>query len=280
MQPRHEQLQLSNERHRKAIADRLHELGLEAQRTQLDELGYAIVPSVLSADETDALRTAALESLHAGNGAQAAMLLKRGEIFERLVCHPVFIAIAESMVGKGCLLSQLTALRKCAVGSGGFELPIGLHSDLVGFREPFSPYPWLITIVVALDDWSAGAGGSTVLPGSHKLQAHPAARVASAPGLVTLEMPSGSIAVWNGALHHGNSPRTIPGDRVTLHITYSRSLLRTWEDYGDIARRLERDGQLDSTLASLLGANDPFGKNTERGANREKIAKLAQWFRT
>lgn len=274
------QLQLSSERYRKAIVDRLQELGLEAQRQQLDELGYAVVPSVLSADEVDALRAASLEALREGNGSQAAMLLRRGEVFEHLVCHPVFIAIAEYMVGKGCLLSQLTALRKCAVGSGGFELPIGVHSDLVGFREPFGPYPWLITIVVALDDWSAGAGGSTVLPGSHRLQAHPAARVATAPGLVTLEMPKGSIAVWDGALHHGNSPRTIAGDRVTLHITYSRSLLRTWEDYSDIALRLERDGRADSTLASLLGANDPFGKNTERGADREKIVKLAQWFRT
>jgi len=280
MQPRQQQLQLSNERHRTAIVDRLQELGLQAQRSQLDELGYAIVPSVLSPDHVDALRAAAVESLQAGNGAQSALLLRRGEIFERLVCHPVFIAIAEYMVGKGCLLSQLTALRKCAVGSGGFELPIGLHSDLVGFREPFGPYPWLITIVVALDDWSAGAGGSTVLPGSHKLQAHPGARVASVPGLVTLEMPRGSIAVWNGALHHGNSQRTIAGDRVTLHITYSRSLLRTWEDYSDIASRLEREGLADSVLASLLGANDPFGKNTEQGANREKIGKLAQWFRT
>jgi hypothetical protein len=270
---------LSGESHRISILERLRELGLENQRRELDELGYTVIPNVLSGNYADALRAGALESMKAGNGVQAAMLLKRGELFERLVCQPVFVAVAEYMVGKGCLMSQLTALRKCAVDSGEYELSIPLHSDLVGFREPFGPYPWLITIVVALDDWTAGAGGSTVLPGSHRLQTHPV-RVATAPGVVTLEMSKGSIAVWNGALHHGNSPRTISGDRVTLHVTYSRALLRTWEDYTEIARRLERDGQAESTLASLLGANDPFGKNTERGANREKIGKLAQWFRT
>lgn len=282
---RSQTLQASNEFHREAVLQRLQRLGLESQRAQLDALGYATVERVFPDDFTDALREDAVRALQAQSLPQVAMLLERGELYERLVCHPVCIAIAEYMVGKGCLLSQLTALRKCQVDSGGPELPIGLHSDLVGFREPFGPYPWLITIVVALDDWSAGAGGSTVLPGSHHQQCHPPVRAAlsdgaSVPGLTTVQMPKGSIVVWNGALHHGNSPRTIAGERVTLHITYSRALLRTWEDYSQIARRLEREGQGDSALASLLGANDPFGKNTVRGASRSRIRKLAQWFRT
>ena len=41
--------------------------------------------------------------------------------------------------------------------------------------------------------------------------------------------------MWDGAVWHANWPRTIEGERVVSHISYSRLMMRPIEDYSDFA---------------------------------------------
>jgi len=68
------------------------------------------------------------------------------------------------------------------------------------------------------------------------------------------------VPVWNGSIWHGNYPREAEGERVVLHMTYSRLALRTVEDYGHLGQDfLDRNPP---EMATLLGRTDFFGSTT------------------
>ena len=72
------------------------------------------------------------------------------------------------------------------------------------------------------------------------------------------------MAVWDGSVWHGNWPRTLPGERVVLHVSYTRLMMRPMESYPpEIEEQLV--AEYGNDMAELLGRNDflnkPAGKN-------------------
>lgn len=264
--------------YRQRIVDRCEALGLKENTCDLDEKGYTVVNDVAPDGFVQELRDESEALIDGGNSLQAAMLLKRGRVFERAVLNEKVLALAEYMCGKGCIISQVTTIAKSSVESEPlYQMSIGLHSDYVLIREPFPANPLLITAVWALEDWGEGAGGSVVIPGTHKLRRHFDAD-RDGGEVVEIHCPKGSVALWDGAVFHGNSDRTIPGRRITLHVTYTRVYVRPLENYSDISQEiLDRNPP---EFASLLGHNDPFGKNNFNGAWRKKLAESRQWFKS
>ena len=71
---------------------------------------------------------------------------------------------------------------------------------------------------------------------------------------IPLEGPAGSLAVWNGAMWHGSSPRTAEGMRITLPYVYGRSYLQpihTWTEAlkeGDNNKWMEKYPELEKVL--------------------------------
>jgi hypothetical protein len=255
------------------LAHRTRQQGLERATQELEEKGYAVLEGALDDAASDALREAILERVAEQKPSpSAAMLMERGPIFEAAALHPWLMTLAEHICGKGFLMAQLLGLQRPTASP-----PLGLHSDYNLIREPFPAYRQACTAIWALEDFTLEAGPTTIVPGSHLRKRHPE------PGegqeeLVPILMPKGSIAIWDGASWHSQAPRTSEGDRVTLHSTYSRMTLRTYDFYRDIDTAiLDRNPP---ELMTLAGLDDVFEKNSYSGADFRKLAHAQQLFRS
>ena len=67
-------------------------------------------------------------------------------------------------------------------------------------------------------------------------------------------MPCGSVALWHGSLWHGSATREDGGERLTIHNTYLRNWIRTFDSY------LEID------------IDHLYGKNTYPGPDFSRVA--------
>ncbi|MBS0421043.1 MAG: phytanoyl-CoA dioxygenase family protein [Proteobacteria bacterium] len=254
---------------------RIRHLGLEANRAQLDEQGYTILRNAVSheyADEVCAALNKAVDETRGvgahgvGTGRDGAVgnLLVRGRVFEETAQHPWVLALQDHVVGKGCLLSITTGIRK-----GPGDNTHVVHIDYPLIEEPLPHYSLNCTSIWALEDFDEISGPTAVIPASHRRYNRTPVPNENAHELIPVLMPKGSIALWRGNLWHSALVRTKPGRRVTLHQSYSRIYVRTLDWYRDIDPRiLERNGP---ALTTLCGLDDVFEKSTDAGPYAEGI---------
>jgi len=262
------------------LGKQVAELGLTPRVDELRDEGFTIVPDVATAEFTGRLREACLrlaqETGGRAKGYSASMLLGRDPIFEEVVLNPKILALVEIMCGKGALLSQLiTSIRP----KGAPKL--GLHADQNWTPAPFPVHNQVFTMCWAMEEFSEAGGCTKVIPRSHLQRRHPnAEETKNEPGAIPTECPSNSIVCWDGSIWHGNYPRELAGDRVVLHITFSRLALRSVENYAHLdASWLEGKAP---ELSVMLGREDFLGSTTiERGsADYTLIPKTFAWART
>ncbi|MAI78755.1 MAG: hypothetical protein CL917_07435 [Deltaproteobacteria bacterium] len=230
----------------------VEELGLEGNCRQLVEEGWTIIENAVDPDFVSRLRRTLIEGLplDATGSANAFMLLGKDPVYAEAVLNPKVLAMAEFSVGRGSLLGSLAG----TIRSKG-AAPLELHSDQELFPAPFPEHNMMLTACWVLDDFTHEAGATRVVPGSHRLLRHPmeAEAVDESAGLA-MECSAGSIAFWDGRVWHGNTSRTIDGQRVALHASYYRLLMRPGEDYSDVADDLIATyGQ---PMSTLLGRED------------------------
>jgi ectoine hydroxylase-related dioxygenase (phytanoyl-CoA dioxygenase family) len=213
---------------------------LEPLRGQLDEAGYCIIPDVLGAEELDTVRqaldraagqddVAGVALRYGPNGANQRLwaLLNRGDEFVRLAMHPLALMIVRSRLGDDIQLSNLSAN---ITGPGG-DREIGrLHTDQGFLPEPW-PYQLATNVAFFLDDFTEENGATLVVPGSHRLLGLPDAGLApSVPARLTGS--AGSMAVWDGRLHHATGLNRTAGERRRgVFATYILPFLRTQENW-------------------------------------------------
>jgi hypothetical protein len=248
------------------LPERLARQGLTRHAEELRTQGYTILERAMSEAFTDELRATILDRIaetspDSSEGGSAGMLLERGAIFEETALQPYLLSLAESLCGKGMLLSQLLAVKAVKGGRA-----IGLHTDYVHFPEPFPETPHLCTAIWAMEDFTVDGGCTWVVPGTQRMKRHPTPHDDLSQA-VPLIMPKGSIAIWDGALWHWQGERKLGEERVTLHSTYTQSILRPYDDYlGIDPEILDRNPP---ELATLTGQDDIFSKNTKAGQQRE-----------
>lgn len=247
------------------LDERIERLGLAKAAQQLEEQGYVILERAVSERFADELRETIIARAVEVGQPQAGMLLERGRIFEETALHPWLYALGEKLCGKGMLLGQLLGLRK-RQGPG----EIGLHTDYVNVREPFPAQPQMCTAIWALEDFSAAAASTWVVPGSHRLKRHPRPSDDLSSAL-PLEMPKGSLAIWDGALWHWQGARELAGERVTLHTTFMQRVMRPYDDYLRIDPAILARNPPE--LSTLAAQDDIFGKNTHAGQQRQYFAR-------
>ena len=230
------------------LAPIISELGLEENCRQLSMEGWTVVEKATSLEFNARFRAKILE-LGGGN-----MLLNKDPIFAEAIMNAKLMAMAEFSVGRGFLISQVAA----SVRPKGSP-SIGLHADHNWLPEPFPAHNMLLTACWACDDYSKAGGSTLVIPGSGNLRRHPnAAEADEKAGAIAIECPAGSVAMWDGNIWHANWPRTIAGDRVVCHITYTRLMMRPVENYSANADQLiEQHGD---RMSQLLGYQDSLNK--------------------
>lgn len=245
------------------LSARLRRLGVEGNAMDLAVKGYTVVESVFDDAEMAELKAAVERCDDVVRTGFAARLLEHGRIFERMALEPKMLALMEFLLGEGFLLYQLMGVVKGrdpynaveGLERFGRNEALTIHSDYTLIPEPFPPYPQVVTAVINTEDFTESGGCSRVVPGSHRMRRH------TLPGegddlAIPVEMPKGSIVIWDGATWHGNCARTDPGTRVTLHATYGRITHRTMERYNNLSPEiLARNGP---ELRSLIGLDGPF----------------------
>ena len=240
------------------LAPRIAEFGLEDNCRQLVDAGYTVVKDAASPEFFARLRQTILEKAN----PYGTLLADKDPVFAEAELNPKLGALAEFSVGGGFLLSiQATTVR----GSGDPSMDIDLHADQVWLPAPFPEHNMFLTCCWATDDFTLEGGATMVVPGSHRHRRMPMVEEAAAKeGAIAIECPAGSVAVWDGSVWHGNWPRTIPGERVVLHVSYTRLMMRPMESYPpEIEDRLiaeHGDG-----MAQLLGRQDFLAKPMGKG---------------
>ena len=260
----------------KKLSNAVDELELQGPIDQLRAEGYTVVPNISTEEFTARLREVCLGLLaESKSGQAAALLLGRDPIFEEVVTNPKVMAMVEATVGKGALLNQLITSTR---GKGAFVLP--LHADVgTWLPPPFPVQTQLLTMCWTMEEFTEEAGATRVIPKSHLHRRPPKPTEAkAAEGAIPITCAANSIACWDSSVWHGNYARSIEGERVVVHMTFSRLALRTVENY-DHLDEAWLEGKAPE-LSIMLGRKDHLGKSTNDGPDFRRIMNTVKWIPT
>lgn len=192
--------------------------------------GYTVIGALMDPAECDRV-TDCLRDLHARQAfgdndftgtrtKRVFNLFARTRGLDTLLVEPTVLRLVRHMLGPEAQLSIASTME---IHSG--ETPQAIHQDDAYF--PARPHPPLvINTMWALTDFTAANGGTRVVPGSH-LRADP---VNIAEPSIAIEMPRGSVLLWDGQLWHGGGANTTDAARFGLSLNYCRGWLRQQEN--------------------------------------------------
>ena len=232
----------------------LNELGVglgtlsNAQKTELEDLGFFIVENVISPAGIAKMR-AEFERIHAAEndkgghevhvepGARRiSNIFNKTEAFDNCLWVPEVLAASAYLLGE--IKVHGANLRDPVKGYGQQDL----HVDV---PKKFVDDWWVVNAMIMLDDMTLDNGPTRIVPGSHKwapinvpyvnigdwepaaLSPEDAARVpkdlgAPYPGEVLVEAPAGSAIICNSSGWHAGTLKKTGMPRRMLHLTYTR----------------------------------------------------------
>lgn len=243
---------------------RLNALGLTANAIDLRDKGWTVFKGRKDNQFIDDLREAIIRNANkqkgtyfgiTKNGGSCDMLLDKEDLFSEAVLNEGLHELMQIMCGKGYILSQLTGSVRY---QGAQAMP--LHCDQDFMPAPFPEHNAICTACWYLDEIAtAEAGATKVVSASQKLLRHPTPReVATQENSEPILCGKGDIAIWDGRTWHSNYARSLPGERVLLHMTFTRLSYRPIEDYGYLSESFiaAHGGE---RLSELLGRNLWYG---------------------
>jgi ectoine hydroxylase-related dioxygenase (phytanoyl-CoA dioxygenase family) len=228
--------------------------------------GYTIVEDYLDEDRIAAFRAALAPYLGAHRGRnpfegetteRVYTLVARGKVFEDIAADPRLLALLDAFLRPGYLLSASHAI---CIHPG--EVAQALHTDDSFYPIP-RPRPAIsMSVIGAVDAFTAENGGTVIIPGSHVWGSDEVAAVRDAlqagrrhppaEGMFSLEMPAGAIALFQGTLVHGAGANVGDTSRLAFTNQYCEPWCRTQENfYLGVPREMIRE--MSPQLQSLLG---------------------------
>ncbi|MDA0273635.1 MAG: phytanoyl-CoA dioxygenase family protein, partial [Proteobacteria bacterium] len=144
-------------------------LGLDKNIQEMKEKGYTILTDVAPGSFNEDLRNAILRRR---GGFCLITNDAADDIFLQAATAPKMLALAEVMVGQGCLLHQVAGSVKRAPKDPGNH-GMGLHSDQNWLPAPFPEHNQSLTCCWATDEYTLQNGATRIVIGSHKHRRHP-----------------------------------------------------------------------------------------------------------
>ena len=215
----------------------------------------------------------------AGGTAQlVANLVLKGAVFRDAV------EFKESAAQRGPLVDRLLGKVMgegfglgCAHGSivhtgGGLQ---ELHIDQGGLPLPYPPFPFGSPIIWCYSEFSLAAGGTYIVPGSHRTASGANCfedgadllRLVDADiGLVAICAPPGTCILTDTRVLHGGGQRTAPGTRYAMRCHYNRHFIRPLHEQSTANVHVPNDvyEKLSPRLKQMMGVtvNDhaPLGE--------------------
>jgi hypothetical protein len=229
---------------------------------ELRDQGYTVVKDVAPPEVFDQLR----EVIHSYSeqsegpmkGFAASLLLGRHPVVDQVATLPKVLAIAEASVGQGMRAGQFIGSRL----SQSAGLALALHADQNWIPAPFPEHNCLLTFCMPCDGMTDEEGATRIVPGSQSLRRHPTPVELEDPVTIPIEVPKGSVAVWDGSVWHSGGIRRTPGERTVLHATYQRLYTQPIDDYSYLLDDEEYVRNASPEILSLLGADLFYGTAT------------------
>ena len=200
-----------------------------AERRQLDELGYLVLPGLMSAELLDRLRRR-IDELFAEEGASAgsefkqepearrlANLVNKGHVFEEVILTPKVLECMAHVLGPKFKLSSLNARSANPLSETGQPLHAdsGAIADETGY--------WVSNSVWMLDDFTPENGATRFIPGSHRWRRLPPPDTYAAhPDQRLVLGKAGTVVVMNAHLWHGGTANRTALPRRAMHVYYTR----------------------------------------------------------
>jgi len=200
-----------------------------ADRRQLNELGYLVLPALMSPELLERLRHR-VDELFEQEGALAgsefkqepgarrlANLVNKGRVFEEVILTPEVLEPMAQVLGPKFKLSSLNV--RSADPHSACDQP--LHADSAAIADE-SGY-WVCNSVWMLDDFTPDNGATRMVPGSHRWRRIPPPDMYEAhpeQELVTGE--AGTVVIMNAHMWHGGTANRTGAPRRAMHVYYTR----------------------------------------------------------
>lgn len=254
-----------------------------SQRLHLDIFGYVLIENVFSTEEVKRLRETlyAIEaryietgecpypSSHFSSTTQECFRVDNlphiAQPFFDYVTHPRLVAMAEEITGGKVRLEQSDAhIRRPleqppAPGQYGFHR--GINPGFSYIRNGLFHFTFVKTLT-NLTDLEPGDGGTTVIPGTHKItdEVNQAAIVQAAmedPRLIhEVSAPAGSTLLFYEALIHASGVIRSGKDRSLIIAGYTPTMFQAWHGYDPDAAFL---ATLSDEHRALLSGERKYG---------------------
>lgn len=232
---------------------------LDGHARRLADDGYTIIEDFISPADLVRVREALapFQESHRGRNAfegflteRVYTLVARGKVFEEITAEPRLLALLGRFLQPNFLL---TASQSICIHPG--ETAQSLHTDDGFYRVPRPRAAISLSVVAAIDAFTAENGATDIIPGSHRWgpPEERAGREAEVEAMARpAVMPAGAAIVFQGTLiHRGGANRS---DRPRLAITnqYCEPWARTQENFFLGVPREQVRG-MSPELQSLLG---------------------------
>jgi ectoine hydroxylase-related dioxygenase (phytanoyl-CoA dioxygenase family) len=185
-------------------------------RATIDELIAALAPY-------EADRPMGRNAFEGRRSQRVYSLAGKGEPFLRLAEHSDVIALVDRALLPNYLLSTAQSIR---LHPG--EAAQAWHTD-DAFYPVARPHtqPLAVSVIWAIEDFTADNGATEVIPGSHRWTAEHPDTQQIAP--VAAVMPAGSALVFDAALWHRGGSNRSPRTRLAISPQYCQPYLRPQE---------------------------------------------------
>ena len=193
--------------------------------------GYVVIPDFIDDIEVNRLNRG-LELIfdmvksveRKGLGQQTVHIhnsLAKTRIVDDYAINPELLTIIEAILGPDFQISSVVAM--CPRPS---DLPQHLHRD-DGHFPMLRCFPLVANTLLALDPFTIENGATQLVPKSHFVSGH----VDPNTKCISLEMPAGSIAIWDGGtLHRGGGNTSKTTHRRSLNINFNLAWLKQREN--------------------------------------------------
>jgi len=203
---------------------------VETHAARMAADGYSIVEDFLSPDQLAAVRTGLAPHLDHYRGRNAFegfttervyTLVARGRVFEDVTEDARLLALLGRFLRPGYLL---TASQAICIHPG--EAAQAMHYDDSFYPIP-RPRPAIsLSIVVAVDAFTAENGATVIVPGSHRWSDAQVAEARSGKPTSLIkdrrpvEMPAGAALIFLGTLVHGGGANRSTAPRLAITNQY------------------------------------------------------------
>ena len=193
---------------------------------------------------------AAVEAFHGAQTKHVTGVAAYSDTFvEQVLLHPLYAALGDHFLRPSCVDYQLNIGHVLQRGPGSGDQMLHRDQDVwpraLGNTMPHRQF----ASVIALTDFTARAGATRVVPGSHLW---PEERVAEPHEVGIAEMPAGSAVLYFGATLHGVGANGTAAVRRGMHMSFCLGWLRT-EENNCLSVPLDRVRTLPRRAQELLG---------------------------